>query len=377
MKFTVFSTALLRELNAISRVISTNPIVPILHNFLFDIEGDQLTITASDSQTCITTKLAIKGHEDGRMAVPARMLIETLKNLPEQPLPFVFEEHTYSLTVTFANGHYKLACENANDFPQVWSIEDSTSITLPDLVLKKAIEQTISATSKQEHRPALTGVHIVMEKDKTIFVATDGHQLACYTRTDITAPSFQAFTIPNKPLQLLVQLLPTINEQVRMTTGEKHVHFSLGHMELTTSLINQDYPPYENVIPQNNPNKLLIDTDTLQHALKRAYIYANKSSYQVNMAPAPGTLHITTEDLDFSNQASEKHPCVYEGEEMEIGFNVKMLAELLKTVSSQEVAMHFADPSKAVLFIPQDTDTHEEVLLVIMPLLLNKPANEA
>ena len=153
MKFIVNSSYLLKQLNAINGVITTNPVVPILENFLFEISGGTLTITASDLQTSMMTELEVESKEEGSIAMPAKILLETLRNLPEQPVNFTIEESSYSVEISSDNGRYKLSGENATDFPRVPSVSDGYSVNIPSEVLGMAISNTIYATSNDELGP--------------------------------------------------------------------------------------------------------------------------------------------------------------------------------------------------------------------------------
>ncbi len=366
MNFTISSSSLLKELSSLNRVIISK--LSILDNFLFEITENKLTITASDAETSIITTLPIKTSEKGAMAVPAHILIKTLKHLPEQPLTFSIDKSSYSLTITAANGRYKLACENPIDFPKIQPAPNSNLIELPSQVLKKAIEKTIFATCKNEWRFDLEGVHISMNKGGSTFVATDGHRLARYIRTDIVVPDAHVFTIPKRPLQLLIQLLGSTKKNIAMKVEQNNIYFLLGHIHFITALINKEYPDYENVIPKSNPYKFTTNTASCLKALKIVDIYANKSTHQIKMSPTANSLHIFTDNIDYSNEANMSLPCVYEGEKIEIGFNAKLLIEMFNTISSEEVTIHFNTPKTAVLFFPEDKEKEEDLLLLIMPV---------
>ena len=203
MKFIVSSAALLKELNNINGVITTNPVVPILENFLFEIEEGKLTITASDLQTSIITELEIEAKDGGSIAVPARILLETLKNLPEQPVTFSIDEETYSIEISSDNGRYKLAGENSTDFPKIPEVTDGYRVDISTDALSSAIANSIFATSSDELRPAMTGVFINLSETNTTFVATDGHRLIRYRRVDVVSEGEHSIIIPRKALNLL------------------------------------------------------------------------------------------------------------------------------------------------------------------------------
>lgn len=370
MKFIISSSTLSRRLTDINGAIVNNPIVPILENFLFEMADGKLKITASDLQIFITTELAIEAQEDTKIAIPARILLDTLKNLPEQPITFSIDENAYSIEISSDNGRYILAGENATDFPQVATVTANATVNMPAEVLKKAIQQIIIATSHDELRPAMNGGYMSFSEAGVIFVATDGHRLARYKRTDISTAIQRPFIIPRKALTLLNGLLPNDNQSVGIIFGETNVHFKLGNISMMSRLIDERYPDYENVIPINNPHKLTINRASLLSSLKRIAIYANRTTHQVKLTLACNELQILAEDLDFSNKANEQLTCEYEGADLEIGFNAKLLIEMLNSLTSEEVAIHLSEPNKAAVIFPQGKEAQEDILLLIMPIIL-------
>ena len=371
MKFIVSSSALSKQLAAISGVIVNNPVVPILENFLFEINGKQLTVTASDLQTSMTTALVVEAQESTSIAIPARILLETLRNLPEQPVTFSINESTYSVEISSDNGRYRLAGENATDFPQLKMVQEGVSVDMDAEVLKKAITQTIIATSSDELRPAMNGVYMNFSEASATFVATDGHRLVRYTRSDVGVATQRPFIVPRKTLTLLNALLPNEKQTVNIAFNDHTVYFKLAHISMVSRLIDERYPDYENVIPANNPNKLTINRLSFLSSLKRIAIYANRTTHQIKLAIAGSELQMLAEDFDFSNEANERLTCEYEGDDLVIGFNAKFLIEMLNNLTAEEVELHFSAPSKAGLILPQEKE--EDILLLIMPVILNKP----
>lgn len=371
MKFIVSSQALLKQLNSISGVITTNPVVPILENFLFEIEENKLTITASDLQTSMITELEIESKEEGNIAVPAKILIETLRNLPEQPVNFTVDQDTYSIEISSDNGRYKLAGENATDFPKVPSVTDEFSIEMDTEVLANAINNTIFATSNDELRPAMTGVYINLEESSTTFVATDGHRLIRYRRVDVASDNGNAIIIPRKALNLLKTTLPADNGKVHIEFNMSNAFFKFDEIRMICRLIDERFPDYENVIPADNTNIMTINKDEFLSSMKRIAIYANKTTHQVRLKITGSELQISAEDLDFSNEANERLSCEHDGEDIEIGFNARFLIEMLANVSSGEVELQLSAPNKAGIIVPKEKDEHEDILMLVMPVMLN------
>ncbi|MGY6560219.1 MAG: DNA polymerase III subunit beta [Nitritalea sp.] len=371
MKFIVSSSALLKQLTAINGVVTTNPVVPILENFLFQIENGLLTITASDLQTSMMTSIEVDAREDGSIAVPARILIDTLKNLPEQPVNFTIDHETYSIEISSDNGRYKLAGENATDFPKVVEVSNPTVVDMSTEVLSSAINNTIFATSSDDLRPSMTGVYINLSDTNATFVATDGHRLVRYRRVDVASEQPASLIIPRKALNLLKSTLPSENVPVKVEFNSSNAYFSFNSIKMICRLIDERFPDYENVIPTDNPNHMRIDRQELLGSLKRISIYANKTTYQVRLKITGSELQISAEDLDFSNEANERLSCQHDGEDIEIGFNAKLLVEMLNNLHAKEVTLQLSAPSRAGLLVPTDSGDAEDVLMLIMPVMLN------
>lgn len=371
MKFIVSSSALLKQLSAINGVITTNPVVPILENFLFEITEGKLKITASDLQTSMITELDVEAKDAGSIAIPARILLDTLKNLPEQPVTFSIDNSSYGVELISDNGRYKLSGENAADFPKVTSVNNGDKLDLSSEVLFRAISNTIFVASNDELRPAMTGVYVEIGESSTTFVATDGHRLVRYRRVDVSSADTNTVIIPKKALNLLKSTLPADNTSVSVELTPSNAFFSFNNIEMICRLIDERFPDYENVIPVENPNKMTIEREQLLNSLKRISIYANKTTHQVRLKIAGSQLLISAEDLDFSNEANEKLSCEYNGTDLEIGFNAKFLMEMLNNLDSKVVTLNMSEANKAGLLIPDSADENEDVLMLVMPVMLN------
>lgn len=371
MKFIVSSSYLLKQVAAINGVITSNPVVPILENFLFEINDGKLSITASDLQTSMVTELEVEAKENGSIAVPSKILLETLKNLPEQPVTFTIDENTYSIEINSDNGRYKLAGENATDFPKVPTLSDGDSVNISADVLSNAINNTILATSSDELRPAMTGVYLNLSDTNTTFVATDGHRLIRYRRVDIASENGSSMIIPRKALTLLKSTLPSENTNVNVQYNVANAFFKFNGIHMVCRLIDERFPDYENVIPANNDNEMIIDRLEFLGSLKRISIYANKTTHQVRLKITGSELVISSEDLDFSNEANERLSCDHDGADIEIGFNGKFLIEMLANIETKQVSMKFSEANKAGLLFPVDGDENEDLLMLVMPVMLS------
>ncbi|WPP49034.1 DNA polymerase III subunit beta [Catalinimonas niigatensis] len=374
MKFVVSSSALLKQLSAINGVIASNPVVPILENFLCEVSSGKLTVTASDLQTSMITEMEVDTDESGSIAVPARILIDTLKNLPEQPVTFTIDASSYNIEIHSANGQYRLSGENATDFPSIVRVEDGFDVEIPSDVLSSAVSNTLFATSTDELRPAMTGVYVNLKDESSTFVATDGHRLIRYLRTDVHSSNKTSLIIPRKALSLLKATLPTDRVPVSVQFNASNVFFKFSNIQLICRLIDERYPDYENVIPKDNKNEMSINRLEFLSSLKRIAIYANKTTHQVRLKITGNELHISAEDLDFSNEANEKLICEHDGDDIEIGFNARFLIEMLNNLDSDEVVLKLSAPNRAGLIVPKDSEADEDILMLVMPVMLSNYA---
>jgi DNA polymerase-3 subunit beta len=371
MKFLVASNVLLKHLSAINGVVASNPILPILENILVELEGNQLKLTASDLQTVMTTSLEVEGSENGSIALPAKLLLETLRSLPEQPVTLAADAGTFGAEISTKNGRFKLSGENPIDFPKIPEVSKNQSIEVNSLVLGEAIANTLLAVSNDDMRPAMTGVLIQMNPEHTNFVATDGHRLVRYRRIDIQTPQASSLILPKKALALLKATLPADDTQVTVEFSQSNAFFSFQSIQLICRIIDERFPEYENAIPKQNDNIITINRLEFLSSVKRISIYSNKTTHQIRLKVAANKLTISAEDLDYSNEANEVLVCEYKGKEMEIGFNAKLISELLSNLSAKFVDIKLSEPNKAGLIIPSDQDENEDILLLVMPVMLN------
>lgn len=369
MEFTVSSALLSQQLTAISGVITRNPVVPILENFLFQITDNHLVVTASDLQTSISASLTVQSDDQISVAIPARMLLDTVKNLPEQLIKLEINPNSYTVSIKSDNGQYKLAGESANDFPQLAALDDGITLDIEVDVLKNILQKTLFATSNDELKPAMSGVYIELTHVMATFVATDGHRLVRYIRQDLSASTQSPIIVPKKALLLLSSLLSGRDKKMGFTFDQHKVQFSIDNISVITRLVDERYPDYENVIPKEHTSKLTVNKPALVSALRRAAIYANKATHQVKLTISENELTISAEDLDFSNEAQEQLLCTYEGLPLEIGFNAKLLLDMLSSILTEEVEFFFWGSNKAVLIFPKVQSQQEHLLLLIMPII--------
>jgi DNA polymerase-3 subunit beta len=375
MKFVVSSTELLGHLQAISRVISSKNTLPILDNFLFDLKGKDLEITASDLETTLITRLRLENTDgEGSVAIPARILLDTLKEFPEQPLTFDINTGTLAVVINSENGRFNVVGQHGVDFPVLPSIKsDKTNrFSLEAGVLLAGINRTLFATADDELRPVMGGIFIEAATDSLTFVASDAHKLVRYRRSDAVADAAASFILPKKPASLLKNILVREEGIVKVEFDDKNAFFALADYNVVCRLVEGNYPNYNSVIPKNNPRKVSVDRVELYNSLKRVSVFSNQASNLVKMQFTGNQMVISAQDIDFSISAYERVKCRYEGDEMEIGFKSVFLLEILGNLSSQEVHIELADPTRAGLFLPAESENDsEDLLMLLMPMMIN------
>ncbi len=371
MNFVISSATLLKYLQGISGVLSTSNTLPILDNFLFEISDQQLTVSASDLETTMRTSLEIEATEEGKIAIPAKLLLDVLKNLPDQPCTFLIDSETFSIEIAYDNGKSKMVGFSGDDFPRVPTLDNSSSIRISGSILANAINKTLFATGVDDLRPVMSGVFCQFSPESITFVATDAHKLVRYTRTDSQADGSSSFILPKKPLNLLKGNLKG-DEEVQLEYNDSNAVFTFNDIVLVCRLIDGKYPNYEAVIPKENPNVLTIDRLQFLSSIKRVSIFSNKTTHQIKLKLAGSELSLSAEDIDFANEANERLTCNYAGEDMEIGFNSRFLMEMLNNIESMEVRLEMSESSRAGLLIPADVAENEDILMLVMPVMLNR-----
>ncbi len=372
MNFIISSTTLLRHLQSISGVLSTSNTLPILDNFLFEITDNQLVVSASDLETTMRTTLEVEAKEAGKIAIPAKILIEVLKNLPDQPCTFSVDPTSFAIEIAYDNGKSRMVGYNGDEFPKTPAIEKSSSVIISGEIISSAINKTLFATGNDDLRPVMSGVFCQFTSNDIIFVATDAHKLVRYKRDDSQASGSSSFILPKKPLNLLKSNISG-DEEIKVEYNESNAIFTFGDIIMICRLIDGKYPNYEAVIPKENPNVLIIDRLQFLSSIRRVSIFANKTTHQIKLKLAGSELSLSAEDLDFSNEANERLTCNYAGDDMEIGFNSRFLMEMLNNIDTKEVKLEMSEPSRAGLLMPvNNPNEHEDILMLVMPVMLNK-----
>ena len=371
MNFIVSSTQLQRQLQTLSGVLNTSNTLPILDHVLFELAPQQLKITATDLETTISATIQVESTSEGKLAVPARLLLDTVKTFPEQPLTFSLADNN-TLEISSEQGKYALAYANADEYPQAAEVVDASSLSIQGDTLATAINNTIFASGNDDLRPVMSGVFFQLSSSGMTFVATDAHKLVKYERTDVVAPETAEFIMPKKPLNLLKSVLVGSEEEVTVHYNNSNVQFSFEDTVVICRLIDGKYPNYEAVIPKENPNVMSINRIQLLNTVKRVSIFSNKTTHQIRLRIAGAELHISAEDIDYSNKAEERLTCSFQGDDMQIGFNARFLTEMLSNLSSDEIQLELSLPNRAGIITPVDgLDEGEQVTMLVMPVMLN------
>ena len=373
MRFTLSSTALSNKLSALSKVINSKNALPILGDFVFDIQGQTLTLTASDSENTMRTTIELTESEgDGRFAIGNHDVLEAVKGFSEQPITFDVNQEQSLAKISYQNGLFSLPIENADEFPIPAPVsETAKSITLPNTLLAENINRTIFATAQDELRPVMNGIYFDLTPDCLAVVASDGHKLVRNKVFAITSDEPAAFILPKKPANLLRNLLGKDGGDVTIRFDERNAEVNYGDGTIQCRLIEGRYPNYNSVIPQGNPNEIRVDRLGLLAALRRVQPFANGASNLIRFHAEGTTLQLDAEDYDFSKTATERVACEYNGKAMSIGFKGSAFIDILSNFESPEVIIQLADPSRAGLVLPSEQPENQDVLMLMMPMLIN------
>ena len=375
MKFVISSTDLLSHLSAISKVISSKSTMPILDNFLFDLSENEIVITASDLESTLITRIELDNTEGkGMIAIPAKLLIDTLKEFPEQPLTFQINPENFAIDILSDNGKFSIVGQSGEDFPELPAVsEDSAvSVKIGHRVLLKGVEKTLFATADDELRPVMNGIFIELSDENISFVASDAHKLVRYRRSDASSEIDASFILPKKPAGLLRSLLPKEEYDVKLEFDEKNAIFTLTEYKLICRLVEGNYPSYNSVIPSDNPNKMIIDRLAFYNTVKRVSVFSNQASNLVKLSISDNLLVVSAQDIDYSISAVEKLNCEYNGDDIDIGFKSTFLLEILANLSAGEIKLEMSDPSRAGLLLPAEVEEEEEdILMLLMPMMIN------
>lgn len=373
MKFDVSSTALLSCLQSISKVIASKNSLPILDSFLFNLEGNTLTVTASDAETRLVTSVEVMNVQGaGLFAISAKILLDPLKELPEQPLTFDINDENLEIFIHFQNGKYNFIGQKGDTYPRQKPLKENAVTLLIDApVLLSGVSRSLFATADDELRPVMNGVYFDIHADDLTFVATDGHKLVRLRNLSIQSSEQASFILPKKPANLLKTLLAKETGVVQVKFDDNNAYLTCANFEMVCRLIEGRYPNYNGVIPQENPYKVIIDRISFLNALKRVSVFSNQASSLVKLHLKDNLMTVSAQDIDFSTSAEERIVCQFEGTELNIGFKATYLIEILGNIGSEEVILELADPTRAGLLVPAENAENEDLLMLLMPMMLN------
>lgn len=378
MKFKASSTVLLSHLQAISRVINSKNSLQILDNFLFDLEGNLLTMTASDTETTLITSMEVDEVEgSGNVAVSSRLLLDTLREFSDQPLSFQINDSNLAMVISSANGTYNFIGQNGDEYPRLPELKDDARLmTLPVSTLAAGISKTLFCTADDELRPVMNGIYFDIYTDGLTLVATDAHKLVRYKTTYTTASLTEeeekaSFILPKKPSNMLKNILPKESGDVEVKFDSKNAYFKLSNYTMICRQVEGRYPNYNGVIPKENPYKVIVDRISLLNALKRVSVFSNQASNLVKLHIEENQIFISAQDIDFSISAEETINCQYADDPIKIGFKSAFLIEILSNISSSDVVLELTDPSRAGIILPFENEENEDILMLLMPMLLN------
>ena len=374
MKFIVSSLKLLKNLQALSGVIGSKNTLPILDDFLFQLTENELKITTSDLDVTMSVSMVPDMVEGiGEVTIPARLLLEIMKNFPDVPITVAVDDSTLAVELIAGEGRYKLAGHKSDEFPQLPVMADTLVWEIPADVLAKGFEKTVFATGMDEIRPIMSGVLMEMTENYLTFVATDAHKLVRYRRMDVKSDVVASFIMPKKPINQLKSILAGLaDEPVRIEFNKTNASFVFGDYVLVCRLIEGRYPNYEAVIPKNNPCQMTIDRQTFLAAIRRVAVFSSKATHQVRFRITGQEIMLTAEDIDFYNEAKERLACSYSGDDMEIGFNSRFLQEMLSNFDSETIKIDMSAPNRAGIITPADNENEaEDLLMLLMPVMLN------
>jgi DNA polymerase-3 subunit beta len=373
MKFNVSSSALLSALQSISKVIASKNTLPILDSFLFSLEGEKLTITASDSETRLVTSIDIVSAEGaGLFAIDAKRLLDPLKELPEQPLAFDINDDNMTVNVDYENGKFNLPGQDGGTYPQQKPLQDNAmSLTLESQILLNGVNRALFATADDELRPVMNGIYFDIQADSLTFVASDGHKLVRLRNTSVQSGERASFILPKKPANILRNLLPKNSNSVTIVFDENNAYVKTPAFEMICRLIEGRYPNYDAVIPSANPNMATVDRLSFLTALKRVSVFSSQASGLVKVQLSENEMIVSAQDIDFSTSAKENIVCQYTATSLSIGFKASYLIDILTNISSENVILQLADPSRAGVIVPAENEGNEDLLMLLMPMMLN------
>jgi DNA polymerase III subunit beta len=370
MHFISSSSELQRILTKLGGVIPAKSTMPILENFLFNLQDGKLVVTATDMMISSSMVLSVRNGVDGKIAVPAKLLLDTVRSLPNTDAEFEIDTTLNKIKIVAGRGEYSLTGQSAKEYPEFPAFEETSSFTLDGMTLRKLIHQTTFAVSTDELRPAMMGILLQTKEGELRAVATDGHRLSRIgIRKDVALQLARDVIVPAKAMVILVKAME--EDQCSLSVSNTHIKFTYDDSVLISRLIDEAYPNYESVIPQDNTKAAIIKREELIATIRRVALYANPSMPQVRFDLAPGSLTISAQDVDFGGEANESLECKYAGDDLAIGFNARYLLDILTHLDDAEVTMKFSSATRAGIVVPSKEEGQSSIVMLIMPVRLN------
>ncbi len=369
MRFLVSSGLLYKNLQHISGVVGSNTVMPILESFLFVIEHKSLTAVGTDLETTLKVSMDIQSDSDGHLCVQAKVLMDYLKNLPEQPITFDINTDNFEIDITSEQGKYKIKGEDASTYPAEPKADNVDSFTMSSTELSDGLGKTLVAVSTDDLRPQMSGVYFDLSKSNMTLVATDAHRLVRCIKTDVHSPIETSFIVPRKAVNLLKNTLNTPSE-VTISFNENHFFVVSDSVQMSCRLVDAKFPDYKVVIPADNPYRLTVPKSDFVGALRRVSVFANKTTNQVILDIAGNNLHIYAQDKDYAREGNERMNCEYDGDDMKISFNAKLMLELILVIDSDDLVFELSTPNRAGLIKPVEKRANEDLLILLMPLMI-------
>lgn len=368
MEFKVNSKILEKILSKIIPAVPARTPMPILENFLFEIEGGLLVIHATDLEISLKSSINVAASENMSIVIPARLIYDVVRSMNDVQINFSVDSNN-KLKLKTENGVYNISFSPSEDFPESPTVSKSKEVSLSGKDLKRAIDQTSFAMSKEDMRPAMTGTLLEFTSEGLKFVTTDGHRLVRLVYKNVKSGTEDQYIIPERAISVLSKLLGETD--VKIYLGKSHITFIIGDVEFSTRLIGEKYPAYSSVIPLENENSLKIKRNELLSTIKRMMLFSSSSSKQVKFSISKNNMVVSAEDIDLGSNAVETIGCEYSGEQMDIGFNTQYVNDILTHVDDEEVIFKLHSPTKACIIEPGKTQDEEDLMLLLMPVRLN------
>ncbi|NWF50330.1 MAG: DNA polymerase III subunit beta [Ignavibacteriaceae bacterium] len=368
MQFKLNSKSLEKLLSRIIPAVPTRTPMPVLENFLFNIEDGLLTVCATDLEISLRSSVNVPADENIKMVIPARLLYDVIRSLGDTQINFITDGNS-KLKLSTDYGSYNIGYSSAEDFPEIPTVQKDKEITIKGSELKKAIDQTAFAMSKEDMRPAMTGTLFEFTEDGLKFVTTDGHRLVRFINKRLISKTAEQYIIPERAISVLSKQLG--ESDVKVYLSKTFVSFQIGDLEFITRLIGEKYPAYGSVIPLENENILKLKRDDIQSTIKRMILFSSSNSKQVKFSIGKNKLEVSAEDIDHGSSAVETVSCEYKGEPMDIGFNTVYVNDIISHVDDDEVIIKLHSPTKACIVEPAKQSENEDLMLLLMPVRLN------